>query len=125
MVNLSVISMSSPPLVVRFLAMLEPPSCIGSIVFDISAARSGPYNSAKSGLSIGKSLIGRSSGTPLLVSSFSKAHLHVGEDLSSDCGYDDFPQCPFPCSLLSPLDVWVPISARKPQARESESSALL
>ena len=91
MVNLSVISISSPPLVVRFLAMLVPPSCMGSIVFDISAARSGPYSSAKSGLSIGRSLIGRSSGTPLSISQRLIGNLHVGEDLSSDRGDDDLP----------------------------------
>jgi len=71
--------------------MLDPPSCIGSIVFDISAACSGPYSSAKSGLSIGKSLIGRSSGTPLPVSQSLIGNLHGGEDLSSDRGDDDFP----------------------------------
>jgi hypothetical protein len=91
MVNLSVTSISSPPLVVRFLAILDPPSCIGSIVFDISAARSGPYSRAKFGLSIGRSLIGRWSGTPLSISSLLRFHLHVRKDLSSDCRDNDLP----------------------------------
>ena len=68
-VNLSVMSISSPPLVVRFLLIPVSAFSGGSMVSGrVAFGSSDPYKSVKLGRSMGRSAIGLSSGTPLLVS---------------------------------------------------------